>query len=506
MKKEIIFGLVFICLVAFAVGETLQMTVTVISNELSVVFNKPTNNTKIPGVLYLMNASTNKEALRANFSIDYLYNLSGVYSCNTTSVNFTILCLNSTPGTEFTCLGDFSQTNLVPLDDDMCLKVGAFDSEGKNGTAYALVWVDNIVPWTIDNLTTSLEDAGGGQERIILSWTAPGDNNFSQIADRYVIKISDSSIDNEEEFNNAQDVGGTCASLTPSVPGTYESCHVGSFDKYDPTWHYFRIKTFDEVNGSSEMSNQVNARTTQYVNIGIDFINYSTEGKVNHTNYWYDNVTVWGNLTNHNNSVAEIDVRFEVSGSLQETKNVQFEPYETKTVAFDWIVNDPAASHNPTIKLNADYPENKNDSHEVKSKNVNVYSIVNDANLSFHSAINWPKPKEVGNENESTFYVWVDIYNLEYTLSDQNTWFYNFSIYLDSDGATLYSTQTTCGGSPCTPDSFNNFNVTYHPLMGDAAWWWRLNSGASDSEYNVSVYIGKHPEDRITVNRTVHIQ
>ncbi|MBW2989480.1 hypothetical protein KY358_04140 [Candidatus Woesearchaeota archaeon] len=473
--------------------------------KVMVYFNRPENNSRIPGEEYLLNASANMEMQRANFSAAWAYLVESEWRCFPDEV-FETLCENNDPGYEFTCLTDFSQDFLVAMDDWLCLKAELFGAEDINGTAYAVVNVDNIAPADITDLSTHTEIASATEERIVLTWTAPGDNDMNDRADRYVIKTSTSPIETEQDFNDADDIGGTCALKTPSLNGTAESCHAGSFTIGDPTVHYFKIKTFDDVDQSS-LSNLVEETTTQFYSVSVDFINYSTEGKTEHTNYLYDNVTVWGNLTNDWGNTAEVTATFRVSSEVMETKSLTLDPYETKKVEFNWSVNDPYSTHNPTISLIVSGLGQKS-TENVKEKNLKVYSIKNDADLRFRYDTKWPIPKNLGSETNNPFYTCVDIYNLAGLQPDNN--FYNLSIHLDSDGAILSGTQDVCGigiYSDCTPDSFGNSIVTYHPLAGYdniANWCWFFDSGTSGSEYNVSVYMG-NPGDRITISRLVHI-
>ncbi len=471
---------------------------------ITVIFEEPAPGTEIRSQHYLLRATTpDCNVVRAEFCIGFAYRddeYPYTYYCEPNAV-FYPLCDCNTPGQEFACLADFSQDYLVPMDTYLCLKAELFDNEGNSARTYRLVEVDNMIPGSISDLSTSLETASATTERIILTWTAPGDNNMSKRASDYVIKMSDSPIETEEDFESATEV---CSSKNPAEPYSSEFCIAGIFDINDPTVHYFRIKTYDDVNNYS-MSNMVSCTTTQYYNVSVDSIHYSTENEPNHTNYWYDDVTFWGELTNHWNSVAEALTTFKVHTQIIESRIVHLEPLETKTVYFDWSVNDPAGYHNSSVQIAAQSSQNKNQDSRYKTKNVKVYSIVNDANLGWAHPTDYPIPIEIGNETGDTFYVWVNIYNIAGP-SPQND-FYNFTVHLVTDGATLNRTDYA-NTFPPTPETVNTTDIMYHPIEGNGQrdFWWLLNSGDEGSSYNISVYIGEDPNDRITISRTVRIE
>jgi len=478
---------------------------------ITVIFEEPAPGTEIKSEHYLLKATTpNCNIVRAEFLINDVYWEDFTPYCDVNGT-FELMCDCNTPGREFSCLADFTQNYLNPRDTYVCLKAELFDSDANDansGAAYTLVELDNMIPDTITDLEASPYGTSGYEMQ--LQWTAPGDNEVgTQAVESYIIKANTVPI-TDENFDSSPDVYGTCDDLIPGSKGAAQSCYfsdyngvqmeVGGFVTY-----YFAIKSVDDAGNVSALSNITTGTTEQWYNVSVDSISYSTENEPNHTNYWYDDVTVLGELTNHWDIPANAKVRFKVSTQTIETKIVHLEPLEKKTAYFNWSVNDPIGSHNPTIQITSAFIENKNGDRS-KSKNVKVYSIVNDANLSFHSDLKWPIPKNLGNETGSTFVVWVDIENLA-GLSPTND-LYNFTLNLDMDGATLNKSKQTQGTSPVTPDSFDNTVVTFYPLKGDdlATWYWYINSGPSDSEYDVTVYIGKDPNDRISISRTVHIE
>ena len=107
---------------------------------------------------------------------------------------------------------------------------------------------DLTPPASISDLT-----ATGLEEQILLEWTAPGDDENQGTAAYYEIRVSEAQID-ATNWDNAD--------LLPNLP-TPQS--AGTNEQYlaenlmQDIVYYFGIKTFDDNNNASELSNIVNA-------------------------------------------------------------------------------------------------------------------------------------------------------------------------------------------------------------------------------------------------------
>lgn len=83
---------------------------------------------------------------------------------------------------------------------------------------------------------------------ILVSWTAPGDDNTTGTATRYDLRYSTSAI-TAENFASATPAAGTS---TPQVAGTSESAIVTGLTA--ETTYYFALKTYDEEGNVSAIS------------------------------------------------------------------------------------------------------------------------------------------------------------------------------------------------------------------------------------------------------------
>ncbi len=107
---------------------------------------------------------------------------------------------------------------------------------------------DTTAPEKItDLIAVSGDDVG----EVRLTWTAPGDDgNSGGKASKYIIRYSQTNINDESDWDSANDIIGE---PDPGDPGSTESIIV-SFLTPD-TGYYFAIKTEDEVPNLSDLSN-----------------------------------------------------------------------------------------------------------------------------------------------------------------------------------------------------------------------------------------------------------
>jgi len=102
---------------------------------------------------------------------------------------------------------------------------------------------------------TDLEITDTGTTTIDLQWTAPGDEQLQGQATKYEIRYANEEI-TEETFTEAI----LCENLPePSESETTQQYQVGDLEPGGK--YYFAIKTFDEVNNTSDISNLVTTET-----------------------------------------------------------------------------------------------------------------------------------------------------------------------------------------------------------------------------------------------------
>ncbi len=102
---------------------------------------------------------------------------------------------------------------------------------------------------------TDLTPALVSESSVTLQWTAPGDDGDQGIATRYEIRYSTSQI-TEENFYQATAVSNPPA---PRDAGTLESAVVDSLSP--GTTYYFALRTYDDANNPSAISNVVESTT-----------------------------------------------------------------------------------------------------------------------------------------------------------------------------------------------------------------------------------------------------
>ena len=101
-------------------------------------------------------------------------------------------------------------------------------------------------------------ESSSASSSLSLQWLAPGDDENSGQATGYEIKYSTSNISSEQDWNDATVVNNE---LDPGPAGSYEKFSVGGLNP--GTLYYFSVKTFDEENNKSEISNVVSGQVSE---------------------------------------------------------------------------------------------------------------------------------------------------------------------------------------------------------------------------------------------------
>jgi hypothetical protein len=128
---------------------------------ITVIFEEPPPGTTFHAEHYLLRASTpDCNMVRGEFRAAWVVWYNYEPYCEPNFV-FDLLCDCNTAGQEFTCLADFSQDYLVPMDTYLCLRAVLFDNEGRIGRAYRLVEVDNMIPTQITDLAATPSGING---------------------------------------------------------------------------------------------------------------------------------------------------------------------------------------------------------------------------------------------------------------------------------------------------------------------------------------------------------
>ncbi len=119
---------------------------------------------------------------------------------------------------------------------------------------------------TAPSAITDLAISSFTSSSVNLSWTAPGDDANNGTARSYDVRYSISPINNNN-FNAATHVAGLGA---PSPAGTIEGAIIGNLQSN--TTYYFAIKSADEANNVSNISNVIFA-TTSALSVTVDEFN-----------------------------------------------------------------------------------------------------------------------------------------------------------------------------------------------------------------------------------------
>ncbi|KAG6925250.1 calcium-activated chloride channel regulator 1-like [Chelydra serpentina] len=140
-------------------------------------------------------------------------------------------------------------------DDEIQAKLGSFNRVASGGS-FVVANVpsegttDVFPPCKIIDLEAQYEE-----DKIHLSWTAPGNDFDVGQAERYIIKMSESLLDLRNTFENATSLN--TSSLVPNPAGTKESFKFKPeyFAIENDTVIYFAIRAVDNASLTSEVSN-----------------------------------------------------------------------------------------------------------------------------------------------------------------------------------------------------------------------------------------------------------
>ncbi len=124
-------------------------------------------------------------------------------------------------------------------------------SNSPSGTT--LTAPDTTAPAAITDLAVT----GAGVAEVTLSWTAPGDDGATGTATAYDVRVSTSPITTDVEFQAASPV--TTGVPAPAAAGTVQNAQVTGLAQ--GTTYWFAIKTRDEVNNWSGLSNTASGTT-----------------------------------------------------------------------------------------------------------------------------------------------------------------------------------------------------------------------------------------------------
>ncbi|XP_034635264.1 calcium-activated chloride channel regulator 1-like [Trachemys scripta elegans] len=142
-------------------------------------------------------------------------------------------------------------------DEEIQAKLGSFNRVATGGSFVVMNvpsggTTDVFPPCKITDLEAQFEE-----DKIHLSWTAPGNDLDVGQADRYIIKMSESLLDLRNTFENATSVN--TSSLVPKPAGTKESFQFKpeNVTIENGTIIYFAIRAIDNASLTSEVSNVV---------------------------------------------------------------------------------------------------------------------------------------------------------------------------------------------------------------------------------------------------------
>ncbi len=364
--------------------------------------------------------------------------------------------------------------------------------------------------WDFGDLSTSTQEnpthvfANNGTYTVNLTVTdADGSTNTSS----QTVSVSDTgpsvSISGTASTFVASTASYSASGSTGSdQPFTYEwdFNYTGSFDSEQNTGttssvdHTFsstgtftiavRVTDSDGSQNISSMSTTVQPEQTHDI-----VVNSVTYNKADSTVYIGDQVTVSASVSNIGNFNESVTLRLFNGGTI-DTETVSITKGETKTVNFTWT---PSSESGGTILRVEALPVSGetqlgDNLATVQGSPIPVRSVVQNVNLTFVSATNFPKPSSSGSETQNPFFVWVKIENLNgFDLND---------LVLTIGNETL-TVNTNQDGSTST-------TKTYDPLAAgqSTSFWWKLN--AASGTHNITARIG-NVGDRVEISRIVTV-
>lgn len=111
---------------------------------------------------------------------------------------------------------------------------------------------DTTPPAAINDLNSVISD----HESVTIFWTSPGNDGNSGLASYYEVRYSESVIDD----SNWESASLLSNPPLPEIAGTVQSAKIDGLEI--ATSYYFAIKTFDENDNVSQLSNVLNQNTT----------------------------------------------------------------------------------------------------------------------------------------------------------------------------------------------------------------------------------------------------
>jgi hypothetical protein len=155
--------------------------------------------------------------------------------------------------TKVSAQGTWSISNVTLYEERNTLEAKATDDAGNfNISEDYYVFLDTIAPAKISDLNVS----NITYNSVTLSWTAPGDDENLGTAKNYDLRYSKNPIVGNADFENATKVSSP---PLPEIAGTGQTFTVENLESKET--YYFAIKTSDEVENWSEISNTAEATT-----------------------------------------------------------------------------------------------------------------------------------------------------------------------------------------------------------------------------------------------------
>lgn len=328
--------------------------------------------------------------------------------------------------------------------------------------------------------------SGSANKKIVLNWTDVGENWEYGTADSYVLKYSNSSINNSN-WDSAIIYDTTL--WTPSVNGTAVTKTV---TMPDYGIYYFAMKVEDDSSNLGDISNSIAVLSPEY-NISVDSIecvngkngyacNYALSGS---TNYLYDVFNISGNITNSGNLDVTKTVRarrWRSSWSTIDSKD-QLLPYGLTTYVDDLFYNisDLHDGNYFSVGLFVD-------SSSKQIQNARVWSIAD------HTATKWWSPTAYPASTESANTPFYVAFNMTNNNSEINPYYgYPFEIEINTNFTVLL----TAGGSDYTCEDSDTkcyYDLPRGTNFKGQYFYWYID-GLPIGTYEINVKAGVHPND-----------
>jgi hypothetical protein len=259
------------------------------------------------------------------------YGLSSLAYDNSTGVSIDLLTVHS-----------FSLSNLLP-DTIYNYRVRSQDSAGnlavsENRTFKTAPAPDTTPPAAVSDLSAS----DIGENSLRLTWTSPGDDGNVGTASSYDIRYSTTAI-TEANWSSAVQAS---SEPSPAIAGTAQEMTIAGL-KADTTY-YFALKTTDEINNTSALSNVASAKTMPSTqvdtippvisNISVD-TSYSKAGIITwNTNEPADSKVLWGSRSNNLDQTA-------YKSELVESHQIVLVDLQRKTTYYYKVISKDAAGN-----------------------------------------------------------------------------------------------------------------------------------------------------------------